>query len=207
MVKQIITISVLTILYAVGAIGLSLGYEDWILPLTPFLMIISLLLILVFQQADSKWVWLVTGTLAVVMYIVELLGVHTKAIFGEYSYGMTLGFNILGAPPVIGINWMMLAFASRAAAAKLLKNKWVIALTAAVLMTLLDLLIEPMAPAMDMWYWAGGSPPVLNFVSWFLFAFGLQLCLNALKPKDNNSVAIFVYILQLLFFTVVHFTF
>lgn len=207
MVKQIITIAILTILYAVGAIGLSVGYEDWILPLTPFLMVTSLVLILVFQKSESGWLWLVTGALAMVMYIVELLGVHTKAIFGEYSYGMTLGFNVLGAPPVIGINWMMLAFASRAIAVKFVQKKWAIAAVAAILMTGLDVLIEPMAPVMDMWYWAGGAPPLLNFISWFLFAFGIQLCLNGLRLKDNNYVGIFVYILQLLFFTVIHFTF
>ena len=79
--------------------------------------------------------------------LVEILGVNYGLIFGSYSYGENLGVKILGVPVLIGANWVMLSFITGAMGDALFRNnKLLAAISGAVLMVLIDLVIEPVAP-------------------------------------------------------------
>ena len=45
-------------------------------------------------------------------YSVELIGIKTGLLFGEYSYDTALGFKLLDVPLIIGLNWVIIVVAS-----------------------------------------------------------------------------------------------
>ena len=106
----------------------------------------------------------------IVIYLIgvlaEVLGVRYNIIFGNYYYGNSLGPQVLEVPLIIGFNWLTLSFATYGVSSYLFKNKTVITVFASILMVLTDYIIEPMAGALDFWYWAGGKIPIQNYVGW-----------------------------------------
>jgi len=71
-------------------------------------------------------------------------------------------------------------------------------------MTALDYLIEPVAVQYDFWYWQHAIIPLQNFVAWFYISFAMQLFFNKMKPVEDNGAAIPLFILQIVFFTVLN---
>src|SRR5210317_2015499 len=45
-------------------------------------------------------------------FAVELIGVQTGLLFGEYAYGSALGPKLMGVPLIIGVNWLAIVLAS-----------------------------------------------------------------------------------------------
>ena len=94
-----------------GIIGIYAGGADWFLPKTPLNLSVNLLLLLWLFPArnyHSLFLWL--SVFAIGMGV-EIVGVKTGVLFGEYFYGNNLGLKILGVPILIGINWAVLTFA------------------------------------------------------------------------------------------------
>jgi len=200
--KEETAIAILLIFYAVGIVGVALPiYEDFLL-LTPLNLLLSLLLMLAHHP---DWSWKTVFFLAlcyVVGFAAELVGVQTGLLFGEYQYGPVLGPQVLGTPLMIGINWMLLAYAAGVCANYLLPDRhWMgRALVGAGLMVLLDWFIEPVAIRYDFWSWDGGQPPLQNYVGWFLVALPLQAVFARLQGHIRNKVAVALLIIQLVFF-------
>ena len=96
------------IFYAIGFTGFVLPFShDFFISLTKWALLLNIFLLLWFHQGtfDLK-------TLAVFCFIfiagiiIEIIGVNTGLIFGNYSYGKGLGIKIWGTPLLIGINWL-----------------------------------------------------------------------------------------------------
>ncbi len=135
-------------------------------------------------------------------YLVEVIGVNTQLLFGEYSYGSALGIKLFNVPPLIGLNWLIIVISGASIARTLLKGKpiWLIAAFSAIICTLLDLIIEPVAIRFDFWSWEGGSIPVYNYVCWTIFSFIFSLMY--LRSKVHvNKLGIYTYGVWILFFT------
>ena len=134
----------------------------------------------------------------------ELIGVQTGLIFGDYHYGPVLGPKISGTPLMIGVNWILVSYSAGIAANYLAKNLpwWLKGILAAVLLVILDLLIEPVAIAYDFWSWEQGHPPVQNYIGWFLVALPLQLGFARYFGNQKNIVGLILFILQLVFFAI-----
>ena len=67
-------------------------------------------------------------------------------------------------------------------------------------MTLLDILIEPVAIRLDFWSWTEGIIPLQNYVAWYVISALLFVAFFSFRFKKNNIIAPLLLILQFLFF-------
>ncbi|EMR01775.1 carotenoid biosynthesis protein [Cesiribacter andamanensis] len=133
-------------------------------------------------------------------YGVEVLGVHTGAIFGEYWYGGAFGPKVLEVPLLIGLNWLVLVYCCGTICQRLALPTPLKAALAAALMVGLDFFIEPISARYDFWYWQENIIPAQNFIAWFITAFLLLVLFYVLPIRRGNFLALPLYIMQLLFF-------
>ncbi len=141
-------------------------------------------------------------------FFIEVLGVHTKIIFGEYWYIKNMGFTLFDVPLLIGINWCMLVycvgvfshFLSKKIPHIFPENTFLKSFLGASLMTFLDYWIEPFAIYFNMWAWKDGVVPLQNYIGWFFTAYFLMFIFHFLPFNKKNPVAIWLLIFQFLFF-------
>jgi putative membrane protein len=72
---------------------------------------------------------------------------------------------------------------------------------AALLVTLIDLLIEQVAPKLDFWQFEGELPGLHNYLGWIGVAFFTSYFFYPTIIKGNRSVSLILLILQIIFFT------
>jgi bisanhydrobacterioruberin hydratase len=195
---------VLVVLYGVGIGGILSSSRDWFLQLTPLTLMISLGLLLL---NHVRWSVDFVATLVFCLLVgfwIEVLGVHTGVVFGSYSYGATLGWSWLEVPLIISCNWLILVYCSGVLVVKLSAPVWVKALLAAGVMTILDVLIEPVAMHFDFWDWEGGSPPIRNYCAWFVVSFVLSLRFQKHRFDRVNLVGLVLLGLQFVFFGILN---
>jgi len=204
--RQAIVIILLLIFYAVGIIALFFGLSPEIIQFTPMQLVGSLALVL---WCHEPWN---TKTVSVLAFVymaglgVEVAGVQTGLIFGEYNYGPVFGPQIAGTPFLIGVNWVMLIYCSAITVNKIIPEASTLikALLGAFIMTSLDFLIEPVAMRFYFWDWAGGVIPLQNYVMWFVISLALHFVFHvALQPKFNKA-AVALLCLQFLFFGILN---
>ena len=202
---QFQTILIVNLFYLVGILGLEIpGTHLFFMVLIPFALLLNAIVILLthkFERGKEELtVLLLIFTLG---YLVEIIGVNTHQIFGNYSYGNGLGIKFFGTPPLIGINWVMLVYCSASIAAYTGLPKVIQIFLASFLMILYDSVIEHVAPFLDMWKWEGNTIPVQNYLAWFTIAIGFQLLLKWTGVRTNNKVASAIFICQFIFFVVI----
>lgn len=196
-------------MYLAGIIGLSFSSTRAIFQfLTPFHLLSSFLFLILGQDKRNLSFWQFVFFSIAVGYFIEVLGVKTQMIFGAYEYQTTLGFKVLDVPPMIGINWFLMVFCVGILTEKLFnQNKNILLKTTcgALLLTVFDYIAEPVAIDQNMWSWKYGTPPLQNYIAWFIVAFVLLFVFFKLKFKKNNALGIPLFIFQLLFFAVLRF--
>lgn len=188
-------------MHVAGAIGLALPQSrDFFQFLTPFNLLATAAIVFHFEEKKefNYILFLVVTFLA--GFFVEVAGVKTGAIFGAYQYGETLGFQWLEVPLAIGLNWAVLIYATGMFSDQFKLPPVVKALIGALLMVVLDLLIEPVAIKLDFWTWQAETIPLQNYMAWFAVSVILQLLYQFLPFSKNNSLAIRLLYIQGLFF-------
>lgn len=137
-------------------------------------------------------------------FLLEMAGVATGKIFGSYLYERGLGPQLYGTPLIIGLNWLLLVYASHDITTKYLRNPVLRVVTGALLMILYDMLMEWVAPVMQMWQFAGrGYPPFDNFLAWFLAALFYHACFELFRIRTNNRPARALFVIQAGFFLLI----
>jgi putative membrane protein len=131
---------------------------------------------------------------------IEIVGVHTGWIFGKYEYGKALGIKILDVPLTIGLNWLVLLYATSALFSEWKTSIFVKAIVPALLMTSMDYLIEPVAIKHDFWHWFGASIPFSNYRDWFIAAYMLGTIFFYLDAPKKNKMVYVILLSQLFFF-------
>ncbi|MBN2570755.1 MAG: carotenoid biosynthesis protein [Ignavibacteriales bacterium] len=187
--------------YFVGLLGFIIPFTNEIfIFLTPYAILLSFVLILFFHQSISlKKNIFIFIIIYLSGFLIEMIGVNTGNIFGEYYYGAGLGLKIFNTPLLIGINWLMLVYCSANILSRRKINYLVKALIASMIMVAYDLVLEQVAPKLNMWYWKDSYIPIQNYLAWFVIAFMMHLIF---KQSDNkNPIAGLVLILQIIFFT------
>lgn len=198
---------VVAVLYAVGIVGFVFLSDMGFAHLTPLNLMISLLLALRFHSSPSGNFFAAAIFIALAGYLIEVAGVHSGLIFGVYHYGSVLGFSLFNTPLSIGINWLLLVYTSSVLINFLLpqnKSRILKATLAAALMVGLDVLIEPVAIATDMWHWEAGQVPLQNYVGWFVAALALQYIMSFFTSGERNRVAAILFLLQMVFFALLN---
>jgi bisanhydrobacterioruberin hydratase len=195
----------IVVLYAVGTIGYIIpSLHKWILPLTPFQLILTYGLTFLFHK---KWGFTSAFTLLsveVMGFFIEYAGVKTGIIFGEYEYGKTLGPDYSGIPFLIGLNWAGLVLCSSSVLFTIVKSNWVRILGAAILMVILDFAMEPVAVVYDFWHWSTAEIPMQNYVAWFITALFFQWIWHQFGNPSKNKIAATLFWVQLAFFGIIH---
>ena len=181
--------------------------REFVLALTP-INLIAILIFFLWANSDYSIKFFKTLLLIYVIGIfIEVLGVNLKIIFGEYFYGKTLGYKLLGTPLVIGVNWLTLSLASYGISRYIFRQKVLIVLFASGIMILTDYLIEPLAASLDFWYWANNEIPFQNYVAWFFVSLIIQAILVKTNFKLNIKLCLALLISQILFFVIQYFNY
>jgi uncharacterized membrane protein len=196
----------LIIIYIVGICGIAFTNSDQqllFLQLTPLNLIVTIGFTLLFHPSWSKK-FIQSGLMVLLFgFFVEVIGVKTGWIFGNYWYGTTLGFQLTEVPVLIGVNWFLLVYIISAVFNKT-KNIFLFAGIAAAVMTLLDVFIEPVAIKLDFWQWQNNVIPFQNYVAWYLISFLLFLFFRRVNGAIQNRIAIIVLAIQFLFFAILN---
>ena len=194
----------LIVFYSVGVFGITLSVtRNLFISLTPFALFLSLVALVIYHQPVSgKKSFIIFFSIFLLGYFIEVTGVKTGLIFGSYSYGTGLGVKVLGTPLMIGFNWMLLVYCTSVIVKYLPLNMAGKIFIASLLMVLYDIVLELVAPVLDMWHFESGSVPLINYLSWFIIALLLHLILKLSGITYENRIAFFIFILQFTFFIV-----
>jgi len=197
-------VSILGILYFVGAVGTILNETRALMQLlTPLNLMISSVLLMIYHQGSLFRLFFFLVLSAAIGILAEMIGVHTGLLFGNYQYGETLGFKLAEVPLIIGINWFMLSYAFGIIVQDFKLPSYLKPAIAALLMTLLDSIIEPVATKLDYWTWESNQIPISNFIGWFAIALLIQLLFQKIIKKSENQVAFSLILFQAIYFIIV----
>ena len=175
---------------------------EYVLSLTPFNILLMGIMVF-WANNDRSFNFIKTATVVFFLGLVlEILGVNSKLIFGEYFYGKTLGYKIFNTPVIMGLNWVTLSIASYGIASYVFKPTALITVFASLIMVMTDYIIEPIAPLLDLWYWEGGSVPAQNYVAWFIISLVIQTLFVRAQIKINIKLSLALLFSQILFFVI-----
>lgn len=192
---------VLLLFHVTGFLGLAFSKDPaFYLQFVPLNLLLTAALLLAFHRDRTPAFWGFCLVVTLVGFGVEVVGVTTGKLFGQYAYGATLGLQWQQTPLLIGINWLMLTYMAGILACYLPLPGFLRAVVAALLLVGLDVCLEPVAVRYDFWTWQYDVIPFQNFKGWFMVALILQVYFNRMEFDKRNSLVPFVYLLQVLFF-------
>ncbi len=194
------------VFYLVGVVGLILPATfPLFVKLTAFALIFSMVGLFVFHPKERLNRDIPVFLLIFLMGMgVEVIGVNTGAIFGTYQYGDALGLKILNTPLLIGINWLFLTYTSVSISKKITRNSFGQYAIAPTIMLVYDLVLEQLAPHMQMWRFENGVIPIKNYIAWWCIGLVFVAILKGFKMNTKNPMAIVLFGCQLLFFVLLY---
>lgn len=200
---EIISTWIIIILFSVGIIGHSISQlRNLMILLTPITLSITTVIVLfniLKEKRSTNFNWI----LAVVLFTlaIEIWGVKTKLIFGDYEYGNVLGIKIFDVPIIIGFNWALIILGAIQISEKYIDNKYIAIIVASFLAVLFDFILEPVAVKLVYWSWKGNNIPVQNYVAWFVISLLASFLYFIFKMKINSSLPKIYFIVQIIFFS------
>lgn len=205
--KEKLSIGLVILFHAVGLAGFFVpNLQMLFLKLVPYHLLLMLVIVGYNHNRPDFRSALFAAVIFIIGYAVEWIGVNTHWLFGNYRYGLVLGYKLGNIPLMIGVNWLMLVYATGCLMQRTALTTVLRIGIGAALMVLLDLLIEPVAVNFNYWHWANhGGPlnaPLKNYADWFMVSL-LMLCIFELfKFKRQNAVGLSVLLAQFVFFIV-----
>lgn len=188
------------VIHIAGIIGIHLAPEIFLK--TSFVSIIIPLALYLYRIKPIKIEWIIIFLVYLITFFSEWIGVNYGWLFGSYEYGDSLGFKIDGVPIIMGANWLLLGLVCRDVVKKIISNHWLIIILSALLMVLIDTLIEPLSNRLDFWTWKNNIIPFSNYKDWFLIALLNQYIFSFLKFKKDMFFWSLGYIIVLVLFFV-----
>lgn len=202
---SIISIGIIWLFHICGMIGISYGNKEFFLAFTPINLFISFVLLFINQVQLEKSELNAALIIFFIGMISEILGVNYGLIFGDYVYLDNLGFKVLGVPVLIGVNWIILTFITGSMSSYIIKNKHIAAITGAILMILLDLIIEPVAPLLGFWIFDLPTVPLQNYIGWFVIGLTTQYIYHFNIERKEHSFSINLLLVNAIFFAFLNF--
>jgi putative membrane protein len=190
------------IFYLAGITGVIVPFTNPLfLKLIPIALFLSFLALTIFHtnRMDLKTL-IVLLSIYLLSFAIEVIGTNTGLIFGAYQYGNSLGFKVFNTPLIIGINWLLLVYMSSSVTEKISINVFSQMIIATSIMLGYDIILEQVAPEIDMWYWRNNLVPLQNYGAWFIIALGFHLIIKAFRIKTQNKLAMVLLICQFVFF-------
>jgi len=197
-------IAFLYIIFFVGIVGhLYDPLRNLMLLLTPATLLLTGLIVLFYSYKSSTNKFLLWAAFTyIITFILEVIGVKTGLIFGEYNYGSTLGIKLFDVPLIIGFNWVFVILGSISISRLLTNNIFLSSVISALIAFIFDLILEPIAIKLDYWSWSEGIIPIQNYLAWFVIALISALGFNYLKVKVNSKISLHYLLVQFVFFVI-----
>ncbi len=193
---------IIVLFHIVGLYGfLTPALELLFIKLVPYHLLLMLGLMLV--TVNDRSLGLIKFTVGVYLagFFIEVIGVNTGQIFGDYIYGTALGIKLWATPLLIGVNWLILVYSTGVFLETFnFKSKWLFSAFGAGILLGIDFLIEPVAIRFDYWSWFEGVIPVQNYLGWYVFSYCLFLFFSASNFNKKNKAAVVLLFAQLCFF-------
>lgn len=200
--RDTIAIIVIILFHIVGLTGFFISAaRPLFLHIVPFHL---LLMLLVMGYSYSKPVkkFIQFGVIIYgIGFIAEWIGVHKNWIFGDYHYGRTLGLSLYDIPLTMGLNWFLLVYAAGVTLQRSPIKWWPVrVILGALILVLLDVLIEPIAQRFDYWHWTDNIVPFKNYLGWFAVSIVCLLLFEAFKFNRKHWAAVVLLVVQFIFF-------
>ena len=206
--------------HAIGLVGLLFFDKAFFIAATPMNLLLSFALLLWTAKEKRPGFYIFLLACFVAGIAVEMMGVHTGWLFGQYKYGKVLGYGIKEIPLLIGVNWFIvmyccgttltlffrklsagIRFADERKAQRLRSVSIII--DGATLAVFFDWLMEPVAVKLGYWEWLGnGSVPFYNYICWFVVSVGLLSIFRFSNFNHHNKFALNLLLVQAMFFLV-----
>ena len=177
-------------------------FKEIVLALTPVNLLTVLALFLWANSNFSVNLFKTFFLIYIIGVLVEITGVNSKILFGDYYYGQALGLQILGTPLIIGVNWLTLSLATFGISSYIFRHRWFTVLFASTLMVATDFVIEPLAGVLDFWHWSSAQIPLQNYIAWFVISLIIQFILVKGKIKFNSMLCFSLLFSQVVFFLI-----
>jgi bisanhydrobacterioruberin hydratase len=206
--------------HAIGLVGLLYFDKAFFIAATPMNLLLSFGLLIWTARETKASFYIFLLACFVVGIAVEMIGVHTGLLFGEYHYGAVLGYGVNGIPLLIGVNWFIVIYCCGTGIsmffrklsdgiafpderkAKRLRSLSVI-IDGATLAVFFDWLMEPVAVKLGYWTWLGdGSIPFYNYICWFGVSVVLLSVFRFGNFNKHNKFALNLLLVQLMFFLI-----
>ena len=201
-----ISIFIIWLFHLCGLLGILYGNRELFIAFTPINLFVSFALLFINQVELERKNLLAGLAIFLIGMISEILGVQYGLIFGDYVYLNNLGFKILGVPIMIGVNWIMLTYISGSFTNYIFrKNKKIAVVFGAILMVILDLLMEPIAPELGFWAFDSTQAPLQNYIGWFIIGLFVQGIFHYSTNKKDTTFSFHLLLVQFVFFTVLNF--
>lgn len=195
-------IFILLSVFLIGELGLSISATQPIfVRLIPLNILFTLGFVFYYHERWTPQQILAASVVAITGLAVEIWGVNTGVVFGNYTYSNVLGVKFMNTPIILGANWLLLIYCVFAIINKV-DAHWIHKCSiGAFIMVVFDLFLEPIAIKFNMWTWQHYSVPFQNYLAWFVISFLLLAFLFALKFENkNNRYAIWAFAIQMAFF-------
>lgn len=195
---------VIFLFHVIGMLGLSSNnLSSFFLDLVPLNLLLTFLYCYKFTPLNGH------NKLGVFIFtfgfFVEVVGVKTGLLFGDYSYGHPLGLKFLNVPLIIGINWLILSICTYGFISIFIYSFFLKVIFSSIFMVLIDILIEPVAINLGFWSWDLIDIPIKNYFMWFIVSFIINYVLASSQIKINYRMSTYVILSQLIFFTYLNF--
>lgn len=193
---------VLMLIYMTSLVGFITPHQQaWYLFYTPFFILLNALFLILYHPQKGKDLLQYMGLSMGIGFLVELVALQIGNLYGQYTFGSSLGPTALGVPFIMPIYWFMLAYSSACLAAKVpTQNNWLVQSIGTILMISLTFAIQQVAQSLQFWTLEGNSSIAFVFGFYVLVSFGLQYLFSRLKLDVSNPMALYVYGGLLLFF-------
>ena len=196
-----VSIIIIWLFHLSGLLGLLYIDKNLFASLTPLNLFISTTLLFVNQTNATRMKFFIVFTIFFVGMIAEILGVQYGLIFGNYEYGNNLGLKLLGVPILIGFNWVVLTIICGSISSKIFKKSKVLSIIfGVILMLLIDITLEPIAPVLDYWEFSGSKVPLQNYIGWGITSLITQTLYQYFYKTKEFIFSINLFIAQFLFF-------
>jgi bisanhydrobacterioruberin hydratase len=202
--EQLTLIIIIVLFHLVGLIGFCIpSLHGLFLELVPWHLLLMLIVVSGSHRPLDEKFLLFAAIVFVTTFAAEWVGVHTGWLFGKYGYGSTLGTQLGGVPLCVCANWFLLVYSTGVLMQRSrIRSMFIRVLTGALLLVLLDLLIEPTAVKFDYWHWDNNVIPLKNYACWFLLGGILLFVFEKCRFRKHSIVAPVFLGVQFVFFVV-----
>ena len=215
-----IATAIAVLFHTIGLVGLLYFDKSFFIAATPINLLLSFALLIWTQTEKNIHFFLFVLVCFVVGVGVEMIGINTGILFGDYTYGNVLGYKVKNVPLLIGVNWFIIIYccgisintllmkAINRIAADTGKNPMAIKalsviIDGATLAVFFDWLLEPVAVKLGYWDWNGdGEIPMFNYICWFVVSLLLLILFHFAKFNKQNKFAVNLLLIQMMFFLV-----